>query len=202
MGGLTLGRTQLPPWSTNRSEAALYQFVLFAIKHNRRKWSRPPRRGRPSSSVMRLRSLRFHSPRLCRAAVFLIQTNVSLTEFPMKNPATPGTAQREREKERERGRGRGRERGGGRETERGDCKTAVRDDRRGSSVVARRASCWDELENSWERQPRRRVTADLSQISTFTQNRHVARLVETPLRSSLWARAKRAYLADLGSMVL
>ena len=52
MGGLTLGRTQLPPWSTNRSEAALYQFVLFAIKHNRRKWSRPPRRGRPSSSVM------------------------------------------------------------------------------------------------------------------------------------------------------
>ena len=108
----------------------------------------------------------------------------------------------ERERERERGRGRGRERGGGRETERGDCKTAVRDDRRGSSVVARRASCWDELENSWERQPRRRVTADLSQISTFTQNRHVARLVETPLRSSLWARAKRAYLADLGSMVL
>ena len=28
--------------------------------------------------ALRLRSLRFHSPRLCRAAVFLIQTNVSL----------------------------------------------------------------------------------------------------------------------------
>ena len=28
--------------------------------------------------ALKLRSLRFHSPRLCRAAVFLIQTNVSL----------------------------------------------------------------------------------------------------------------------------
>ena len=28
--------------------------------------------------ALRLRSLRFHSPRLCRVAVFLIQTNVSL----------------------------------------------------------------------------------------------------------------------------
>ena len=30
------------------------------------------------ASTVRLRSLRFHSPRLCRVAVFLIQTNVSL----------------------------------------------------------------------------------------------------------------------------
>ena len=29
--------------------------------------------------ALKLRSLRFHSPRLCRAAVFLIQTNVSLS---------------------------------------------------------------------------------------------------------------------------
>ena len=29
--------------------------------------------------ALRLRSLRFHSPRLCRVAVFLIQTNVSLS---------------------------------------------------------------------------------------------------------------------------
>ena len=32
--------------------------------------------------ALRLRSLRFHSPRLCRVAVFLIQTNVSLTLIP------------------------------------------------------------------------------------------------------------------------
>ena len=31
--------------------------------------------------ALRLRSLRFHSPRLCRVAVFLIQTNVSLIIF-------------------------------------------------------------------------------------------------------------------------
>ena len=31
--------------------------------------------------ALKLRSLRFHSPRLCRAAVFLIQTNVSLPPF-------------------------------------------------------------------------------------------------------------------------
>ena len=29
--------------------------------------------------ALKLRSLRFHSPRLCRTAVFLIQTNVSLS---------------------------------------------------------------------------------------------------------------------------
>ena len=32
--------------------------------------------------ALKLRSLRFHSPRLCRAAVFLIQTNVSLSLRP------------------------------------------------------------------------------------------------------------------------
>ena len=32
-----------------------------------------------SLEALRLRSLRFHSPRLCRVAVFLIQTNVSLS---------------------------------------------------------------------------------------------------------------------------
>ena len=36
--------------------------------------------------ALRLRSLRFHSPRLCRVAVFLIQTNVSLHPF-----ADPGS---------------------------------------------------------------------------------------------------------------
>ena len=39
--------------------------------------------------ALRLRSLRFHSPRLCRVAVFLIQTNVSLT---LHHPRSPGTA--------------------------------------------------------------------------------------------------------------
>ena len=32
----------------------------------------------PCKSSFEVRSLRFHSPRLCRVAVFLIQTNVSL----------------------------------------------------------------------------------------------------------------------------
>ena len=35
--------------------------------------------------ALRLRSLRFHSPRLCRVAVFLIQTNVSLSQNRPKN---------------------------------------------------------------------------------------------------------------------
>ena len=39
------------PLGTNWSEAALYQFALFAIKPNRNGASKPPTQGRPGSSV-------------------------------------------------------------------------------------------------------------------------------------------------------
>ena len=49
--------------------------------------------------ALKLRSLRFHSPRLCRAAVFLIQTNVSLGHPPKSlrvHPTVAGAARASR----------------------------------------------------------------------------------------------------------
>ena len=57
----------------------LHPAYITVIKILRSLSFSPMDRDRHSDLVaLRLRSLRFHSPRLCRVAVFLIQTNVSL----------------------------------------------------------------------------------------------------------------------------
>ena len=65
-----------------KAKAGIYPHIQLVTEHHPRKKFN----GLCVSVALKLRSLRLHPPRLCRLAVFLIQTNVSLTAFTQGSP--------------------------------------------------------------------------------------------------------------------